>query len=725
MISNHYRLYYSSNRQPNGINMQNFMFRSIISIVLACASIQLYAKTNPLLEKSLFPNFKTIQAQDFAPAIEQALTQYHSRLDTILKSPASWENTIQPLEEETSNFTRVWNIISHLNAVNNTPEIRDAYSKLLPKVTGFYAIIMHNEALYKAYTTIKNSPEYASFSAAQKEVIEQMLLDFKLAGAELNSKDKIRYKKISEQLSEFGNKFSNNVLDATQAWQYHIAPDQEAKLDGLPESTKEAAAEKAKTLGKTGWVLTLDAPCLIAVSSYAKDRQLRQEIYTAFGTLASEQDPDKTHHKWDNAPLIAKILELRQELAVLVGYNNYAEYSLADKEAPDTTTVINFLTDLAVKSKPAAQRELKTLQEFAKHTDKIDNLEAWDVAYYAELYKQQHYGVSQEQIRQYFPANTVLAGLFNTVNILYGINISEVPNPNVWDAAVKLYVIKDRKHKTIGYFYVDLYARELKRSGAWMADYVSRLRFSNGEIQLPIAFINTNFLPGNPGLLTHNDVITLFHEFGHMLQHTLTTTDYPSISGINGVAWDAVELASQFMENWAWQYLVIEDISKHTKTGQDMPKDLFNKLLDSKNYNAGLAMLRQVEFALFDFKLHMHAKEDQNKTALGILNEIQTQIAVMPVPKFDRFPNRFKHIFAGGYAAGYYGYKWAEVLASDAFAAFQENGLFNPALGDKFLTTFLQRGGEESTLDLFIQFRGREPSIDPLLRDYGILNTKS
>lgn len=692
----------------------------IASLLYLLIAIPVVSNANPLLEKTLFPNFQAIMAADFEPAMDAVLEQFNTNIDTILKANPSWANTIQPLEEAISNVTQVWNIISHLNAVQNTTEIRTAYSKLLPKVTSFYSNVMHHPGLYNAFASIKASPEYATLNKAQQAVINQMLLEFRLSGAELTADGKERFKQISIRLDDLRNKFSNNVLDATQNWQHVVAANDEIQLNGLPEATKNIAADKARAAGKSGWILTLDTPCLTAVTSYAKNRELRKTMYTAFSTVASDQDPDPARKKWDNGPLIIEILKLRQELAKLLGFNNFAEFSLADKEAPSTNTVMTFLNDLATKAKAPATKEFNKLQNYAQGHDKIDKIQPWDLAYYAEAYKQESYGVSQEEIRKYFPEEQVFQGLFNIVSLLYGLNIQEVKQASVWDSTVKLFMIKDRNGLIRGYFYTDLYARQTKRSGAWMSEYTSRMLRSDGTRQLPVSFIVTNFMPGLTGLLTHNDVVTLFHEFGHMLQHTLTLLDYPSISGVNGVAWDAIEVASQFMENWAWQLGVINDISKNISTGEDLPKRIYESLLAARNFDAGLKTIRQVEFALFDFRLYLNAKEDQTKSAMDILNEIRKQVAVVPALERDRFPNRFSHIFSGGYAAGYYGYKWAEVLACDAFAAFQENGLFNSKIGAKFMQTILERGGETGTLDLFIEFRGREPKIEPMLQQNGI-----
>jgi oligopeptidase A len=701
--------------------MRHLKLARIAGFLVLLMAVAAVSNANPLLDKTTpFPDFATITPADFAPALDSVLTDYNNTLKKILTTPPSWDNTIQPLEEAVNNVTRVWNIISHLNAATKSEQIKSSYAAQLPKITGFYSTIMYNSDLNKAFKTIKSSDEFAKLSREQQVLINQMLADFKYAGADLTADKKERYNKINARLQELSNNFESNLQAATSAWTYNIPPGEGSKLDGVPEPIKIAATQRAKAKGQTGWNLTLDLACLNAIETYAKNRDLRQTMYTSFSSIASDQDPDPTHKKWDNGPLIIEIVSLRQELARLLEYDNYAAYVLSDKEQPSTDKVMGFLGDLAKQSKTAAANELQNLTDFAKLKDNISSLEAWDIAYYTEYYKQSKYGISQDVMRQYFPEDQVFTGLFNTLSLVFGIQIQEIKKPSVWHPTVRLFELKDQTNTTRGYFYTDLYDRDLKNIDDQFQVLQSRLRLSDGTMQLPISFIQANFAANDQRLLTHGNVVNLFQECGHMLQQTLSLANYPSISGMNGMAWDASELNSHFMQEWTWQLQVVNDISKNINTGATLPEAIFNNLVAAKNFDSGLIMLKQLEFALFDFRLYLNLPADHNKNAMDLLTDIRQQISVVPSLKSDRFPNRFNHIFSGSFAAGYYGYQWAAMLGSDAFAAFQENGFFNPQIGRKYVQTILEQGGTKSTLDLFVDFRGRQPRLTPLLQQEGI-----
>jgi oligopeptidase A len=694
----------------------------IAGLMLLLIAMSAMGESNPLLSNAQLPDFKAISPSDFAPAIDNVLQSYNDKLVSIGKLPASWDNTVQPLEEATNSVTRVWNLISMLNSLNATDDIKAAYNVLLPKISSFYSTILHNIELYQSYSIIKSSQEYDKFNDQQKAVILKMLLAFKLNGADLNAEEKERFKQISIRLDELSKSFTNNLAAASSSWSYEVKATELETLVGIPDSVVAAAAAKAASQGKTGWILTLDYPCFDGVISYARNRSLREKIYTAYSTLASDQDKDPTHSKWDNGPVIKEILALRQELAVLLGFNNYAEYVLADKELSSIEKVLEFLNDLATKSKAAAEIELNVIKSYAKENkESVKDLQNWDLSYYSELYKQEHYPVSLQDTRKYFSEDHVFTGLFDTVNIIYSINIQQVKDANVWHPSVKLFEIKDRNNTTRGYFYTDLYSRDLKTTDSWTMNYLSRLRYSDGSLQLPVSTICTNFMPGQPGLLTYYDVINLFGEFGKMLEHTLSLVDYPSISGSNRVAKDVDLFASDFMRRWAWEAQVVSDISKNISSGDELPKQMFDNLLSVKNFNAGILMLNKVEFASFDFRIHQNLLSDKGKSPMDILNEIRKQVAVIPAALFDRLPNRFEEIFTGDLAGCYYGPLWSKALAADAITSFREGGVFNSQIGTKFLNTILEEGGEKSLLDLFVDFRGRDPNANALLIQSGII----
>jgi oligopeptidase A len=677
--------------------------------------------TNPLLENTVLPAFSGIKPKHVEPALNQVLEQAKQTVKDLLKDQQqpTWQSLVLPMEALDATIDKVWSPVSHLNSVMNSEELRVAYNACLPKLSQFGTELGQNEDLYKAYNALANSPAYEQLDVAQKKVIDNALRDFRLSGVELSQTDRDKFKQISQQLTELTAKFEENLMDATHAWKKHITD--EALLSGLPDSTKDMAAQFAQRDELEGWLFTLDFPSYMPVMSYADDRAFREEIYTAFATKASDQGPYAG--QWDNTEIMANILKLRHELAQLIGFANHAERSLATKMAQSPQQVLDFLSDLAARSKPIAEREFAELKAYAhEQNPEISELESWDVTYYAEKLRQQRYSISQEELKPYFPEDKVVSGLFAVVNRLYGLDIKERHDIDVWHKDVRFFDIFDDKGELRGQFYLDLYARNHKRGGAWMDECHVR-RQTEAGIQTPVAFLTCNFsepLGDKPALFSHDEVTTLFHEFGHGLHHMLTKIHHAGVSGINGVAWDAVELPSQFMENWAWEREALDLISGHFETGEVLPQDLFDKMIAARNFQSAMIMLRQLEFSLFDFRLHLEFNPDQANQVDKILAEVRDQVAVVKPPKFNRFAHSFSHIFAGGYAAGYYSYKWAEVLSADAFSKFEENGIFDRATGLAFLQSILEQGGSREPMELFIEFRGREPEIDALLRHSGI-----
>lgn len=672
--------------------------------------------SNPLLQTYDLPPFSQIRPEHVKPAIEQIIADSRAQLDELLGNPPaqwSWSTLIEPLDELGERLSQAWSPVSHLNAVLNTAELRDAYNSCLPLLSQFSTEMGQNQKLYEAYRQLRDSEGFDRLDPAQQTIIEHALRDFRLSGIALPPEQQKRYGELKMRLSELQSRFSNQLMDATQAWSKHITD--AARLDGLPESALAQARQAAEAQGLEGWLITLEFPSYYAVMTYANDRALRQEVYTAYSTRASDQGPNAGQH--DNGPLIAEILELRQELAGLLGYANYAELSLATKMAESTDQVLGFLRDLASRSRPHAEADLRALREFAASKGCAD-LQSWDTGYYAEQLRQHRYAISQEELRPWFPIDRVLQGMFETASRLFGISLREVKEFDSWHADARLFeVLEDGT--VIGRFFLDLYARSNKRGGAWMDGARDRRRLPDGELQRPVAYLVGNFTPAvgdQPALLTHDEVTTLFHEFGHGLHHLLTRVDYPAASGINGVAWDAVELPSQFMENWCWEPEGLALISGHHETGEPLPADLLEKMLAAKNFQSGLGMLRQIEFALFDFELHAQSE----RGARAVLQAVRDEVSVLPPPAFNRFENGFAHIFAGGYAAGYYSYKWAEVLSADAFSRFEEEGIFNSETGQSFRDHILARGGSREPMELFVAFRGREPSVEALLRHSGL-----
>jgi oligopeptidase A len=683
--------------------------------------------TNPLLEAAVLPPFTAIKAAHVEPAIRHIINESRLYLQHLLTNltQATWANLVAPLEAQGDKVDQAWAPVSHLNSVCNNDELRQAYNASIALLTEYATELSQNENLFNAYQQLATSAAYKNLTQPQKQAVDNALRDFRLGGVALNAHDKKRYAEIQQRLSELSTQFSNHVLDSTQAWFKHF--ETAAALAGLPESALAQAAQAAQQKSLNGYVITLDFPSYYAVIMYADNRALREEIYTANVTRAcsnsQKTNADKTIEftaEFDNTDIIAETLALRHELAQLLGFANYAERSLATKMAQSSQQVLDFLQALAQKSKPYAARDYAELCEFAK-THSCADLHAWDTTYYSEKLRVEKYSISQEALRPYFPAEKVISGMFAVVARLFGIHVKHITAFDTYHADVRFYhIYKNNEH--IASFYLDLFARAHKKGGAWMADARVRRLTQNG-IQLPVAFLTCNFTPplgATPSLLTHDEVTTLFHEFGHGLHHMLTQIEVAAVSGINGVAWDAVELPSQFMENWCWEPEAIPLISEHYQTGEPLPQRLLDKMLAAKNFQSGLQMLRQIEFSLFDFRLHAEYDAKNPHTAQAVLQQVRNEVAVVFPPAFNRFENSFSHIFAGGYAAGYYSYKWAEVLSADAFSQFEEEGIFNAATGERFLREILQQGGSNTPMQLFKNFRGREPNIDALLRHSGI-----
>jgi oligopeptidase A len=679
--------------------------------------------SNPLLQNYFLPPFSKIQVSHIESAIQQLISQGRQQLNSLIPAleTISWETLVQPLEEQGDKLDAAWSPVSHLHSVADNDELRKAYANCLALLTEYSTEFSQNQSLYNAYQKLADSNNFANLTQAQQQSVKNALRDFRLGGVALEEKNKQRFAQIKQRLSELSTRFSNNVLDATQAWYKQIT--QTEKLSGLPESALAQAGQAAKQKNLEGYLLTLDFPSYYAVMMYADDRQLREEIYRAYVTRASAEGKkfDGTSAaEWDNTAIIAETLALRHEKAELLGFNNFAEESLATKMAESPEQVMAFLNQMATKSKPYAEKDFAELVDFAKASGCAD-LQAWDITYYSEKLRIAKYDISQEILRVYFPAEKVIDGMFTIVQKLFSIQIEQVSDFDTYHPDVRFYQIK-KNGQAIAYFYLDMFSRDNKKGGAWMADCRVRRKTANG-VQLPVAFLTCNFTPpvgDQPSLLTHDEVTTLFHEFGHGLHHMLTQIEVAAVSGINGVAWDAVELPSQFMENWCWEAEAIPLISGHFETGEPLPEKLLNKMLAAKNFQSGLQMIRQLEFSIFDFRLHAEYNPESPMSAHELLNQVRDQVAVIKPPACNRFENSFSHIFAGGYAAGYYSYKWAEVLSADAYSRFEEEGIFNAETGNSFLTEILQQGGSKAPMELFKNFRGREPKIDALLRHSGI-----
>lgn len=664
------------------------------------------------------PKFSEVKPDQIEAQLKQFIADCKATVEEKLKQPHyTWDNLIAPIDAAEEALGKFWSPVSHMNAVVSTDELREAHDGCLPFLSEYSTWLGQNKALFDAYIAIRDGETFASLSSAQQKVVNDAIRDFELSGVALPEEQKQRYGEIRARLSELGSTFSNQVMDATLGWTKHLTD--ESDLAGLPESAKAAAAQAARQQDLQGWLFTLDIPSYLPVMTYSDNRELREEMYTAFSTRASEVGPNAG--KWDNAPIIDELLALKSELAKLLGFDNYAELSLATKMAESTDQVNSFLRDLAVRSKPQAEKERQEVIDFAKSEFGVEELAVWDMTYYSEKLKQAQYSISDEMLRPYFPEEKVVNGMFEVVSRLYGIKIEEVNDVDVWHKDVRFFQITDENNDLRGGFYLDLYARAKKRGGAWMDECRTRHIKMDGNLQQPIAYLNCNFsgpVDGKPALFTHDEVITLFHEFGHGLHHMLTKVEVMSVSGINGVPWDAVELPSQFLENWCWEKEALAFLSGHFETGESLPDDLLEKMLNARNFQSAMQMVRQLEFSMFDFRLHQHYNASTNVQA--VLDQVRSEVAVNVPPKSNRFQNAFNHIFGGGYAAGYYSYKWAEVLSSDAFSRFEEEGIFNRAVGNDFLHNILEQGGSEEPMTLFKAFRGREPSIDPLLRHSGI-----
>lgn len=672
--------------------------------------------TNPLLDFSGLPRFDAIQPEHIAPAIDALLADAEAAVKTAeTVSPVTWASFAEPLDDATERLWRAWGQVGHLQAVVNTPALREAYNANLPKVTRFGSALGQNLALYQQYRALADAPEATQYDAARRKVLENALRDFRLGGAELDDAGKARYSAIREELSALSATFSQNVLDATDAWSLHVQD--RAELAGLPDDVIAAARAAAEKEGLAGWKLTLQMPCYIPVQTYAEHRPLREALYRANAIRASEFG-DAT---LDNSGNIDRVLALRAELATLLGFANYAEYSIATKMAEDAPQVLGFLRDLAARAKPYAQRDRAELEAFARDELGMAALEAWDLAFAAEKLKQARYSYSEQDVKQYFTEPKVLDGLFSVIRSLYGLAVQPDSAP-VWHPDVRFFRVVDAQGALVGQFYLDLYAREGKRGGAWMDDCRNRRETAAG-VQTPLVYLVCNFgkgARGQPATFSHSDVTTLFHEMGHGLHQLLTRIGELGVAGINGVEWDAVELPSQFMENFCWEWDRVQAMTAHVATGEPLPRALFDRMLAARNFQSGMFTVRQLEFALFDMQLHSEFDPTQDSVQ-ALLERVRDEVAVNRPPAWNRFPNQFSHIFAGGYAAGYYSYKWAEVLSADAYAAFEEAPDNVTETGQRFRDEVLSRGGSRSAAENFAAFRGRAPTVDALLRHNGMV----
>jgi oligopeptidase A len=674
---------------------------------------------NPLLDFSGLPRFADIRPEHVTAAVDPLLSENRALLARLAEQAdaPTWEGFVAPLEDANERLSRAWSQVSHLHSVLDSPELREAYNANLPKITQYYAELGQHAGLFTKFKALRAQRDFQALSPARAKVVENELRDFRLGGAELPDAQKPRFLEIQEELAKLSAKFEENLLDATNAWSKFIAD--EAELTGLPDDAKAMFKEMAEADGKTGWKLNLQAPSFMPVMSFCANRALREEMYRAYSTRASEFGPAE----FDNTTLIDRIVALRAEAAHLLGFANYAELSLEPKMARTPAEVLDFLETLAKRAKPYAERDMAELRDYAASSLGLPDLQAWDNAYASEKLREARYTFSEQEVKQYFPEPKVLAGLFKVIETLYGLEIREDSAP-VWHDTVKFYAIRDKTGLLVGQFYLDLYARDSKRGGAWMDDAITRRR-KEGGIQTPVAYLTCNFtrpVGNKPAVFTHDEVITLFHEFGHGLHHLLTHVEELGVSGINGVEWDAVELPSQFMENFCWEWDVLKHMTAHVDTGAPLPRELFDKMLAAKNFQAGMQTVRQIEFALFD--MHLHSDYDPaTQTPLQLLAGVRQRVAVVIPPEYNRFPNNFSHIFAGGYAAGYYSYKWAEVLSADVYALFEEHGVLNPEIGERFWSEILGVGGSRDAIKSFVAFRGREPTIDALLRHNGMVGS--
>ncbi len=682
--------------------------------------------SNPLLHFSGLPKFNEVKPEHVSPAIDSLLAEGRALVEALATSneTPTWENFALKLEDHSEKLGRAWSQVGHMNAVVNSPELREAYNDNLAKLTDYGSDISQDERLYAKFKAIQSSAEFAKLTPTQQTIINHEVRDFKLGGAELPAEQKARFKTVNEDLSKLGAKFEENIMDNTNDFKHIV--ESVADLAGLPADAMQAASEAAKLDNKAGYQFSLHFPSYLPVLQYADNRTLRETLYRAYATRASEF----SKAEWDNTSLISDILKLKKEEAKMLGFNNYAELSLTTKMADTPAQVTEFLDTLAKRAKPYAERDMQELVAYAKKLG-IADMQAWDVGYVSEKLREEKYAFSDQEVKQYFPESKVLAGLFKVTETIFGVQVRKAEAP-VWHADAAFYEISDSANKAVAYFYLDLYARNNKRGGAWMDECITRRKKTNPEnkiiVELPVAYLTCNFsapVGGKPALFTHDEVITMFHEFGHGLHHMLTQVDEYGVSGIKGVEWDAVELPSQFMENFCWEWEVLRHMTAHVDTGAQLPRELFNKMIAAKNFQAGMQTVRQIEFSLFDMRLHgefdaLNPNPGGPQTALDLIEQIRDEVAVVRPPKWNRFPNSFSHIFAGGYAAGYYSYKWAEVLSADAYSLFEELGVLSEQAGSRFKNEVLAKGGSRPAMESFVAFRGREPSIDALLRHNGM-----
>jgi len=678
--------------------------------------------SNPLLTFTDLPPFKSIKPEHVKPAVEKAIEECRSKIEEVLNGNQcpNWANIIAPIEEVDDRLGRIWSPVSHMNSVMNGEALRDAYESCLPLLSEYGTWVGQHKKLFEAYKAIKASEDFALLSQAQQKTIDDALKEFELSGIGLPLAEQKRYGEISKRMSELGSKFSNHVLDATMGWTKSISNVDD--LSGMPDSAILAAKAAAEEKELDGYLLTLDIPSYLPVMTYCDNKELRREIYEAYVTRASDRGPNSG--QWDNTEIINELLKLRYEIAKMLGFNNYSEKSLATKMAETPEQVLSFLNDLTSKTKSQGEHEINDLKDFVATTYGVTELDLWDIAYYSEKQKQALFQISDEELRPYFPEEKVVNGLFEVLQRVFGMSVIEREGVDTWHESVRFFDIFDEKKQLRGSFYLDLYAREHKRGGAWMDDCRGRRITEAGKLQTPVAYLTCNFnrpVGDKPALFTHNEVVTLFHETGHGIHHMLTQVDVGAVSGINGVPWDAVELPSQFLENWCWEEEALAFISGHYETNEPLPKDMLDKMLAAKNFQSAMFILRQLEFGLFDFTLHTNYDPEIGPKVLETLAEVKSKVAVLPSLEWNRFSHSFSHIFAGGYSAGYYSYLWAEVLSSDAFSCFEEEGIFNPETGKRFLNNILEMGGSEEPMELFKRFRGREPQIDALLKHSGIL----
>lgn len=678
----------------------------------------------PPFRQDVLPRFSTIDPTQIPSTIRACLDKNREKIAALLAQPGpyTWDNLLQPLEDLSDELNKIWSPVSHLHGVMETEELRKAYNETLPLLTEYHTELSQNEKLFQAISQVAQSPEFANLNPAQKKIIENDLRDFKLAGIHLPADKKAELAALQKELSQLTTKFSENVLDSTQGWILHVTD--KNQLEGLPSQAVQLAIDNAAQRGLEGYVFTLDFPSYSTAIKYLRNREMRKVLYEAYSTRASDKGPNAG--KWDNTEVIEDILRVRHKIAQIVGFENFAEYSLATKMAKTPDEVLRFLKDLLTRSRPIAEEEFKEIASLSA-LDGISMPEVWDIPYYSEKLQENTFHFSQEDLRPYFPIDKTLQGMFTLVNKLYGITIKKEEGIDVWHPDVSFFTVYDDQNQLRGGFYIDLYARPHKRDGAWMDECRTRRLLMNNEgVQQPVAYLTCNFMPpvdNQKALLTHDDVLTLFHEFGHCLHHMLTKVDYPSVAGINGVPWDAVEFPSQFMENYCWEKETLSWIAEHYQTKAPLPNDLYQKMVDAKHFQTGLQMARQLEFSLFDFRLHLQYDPNKPNQTQSLLNEVRRDAAIVRVPDFNRFQNSFSHIFAGGYAAGYYSYKWAEVLSSDAYSEFEEKGLYDRKTGKSFMENILQVGGVRDPMDAFVAFRGREPRIDALLRQSGIIKS--